>query len=77
MPLLMARPWKHPKTGVYWFRRGVPADLQPRVGKREELRTLKTNDQPPFGGPGRLLVDHGVLDRWGGRRSWPGLRSRP
>jgi hypothetical protein len=44
MPLLMVRPWKHPKTGVYWFRRGVPADLQPRVGKREELRTLKTKD---------------------------------
>lgn len=28
MVLSMARPFKHPKTGVYWFRRAVPKDLR-------------------------------------------------
>ena len=25
MVLGMSRPWKHPKTGVYWFRKVVPS----------------------------------------------------
>ena len=44
MALRMSEPWKHPKTGIYWFRKAVPADLRQLVGKREELRTLKTRD---------------------------------
>src|SRR3954454_15065925 len=44
MPLSMARPWKHPKTDVYWLRKGVPEALRPLVGKREEKRSLKTRD---------------------------------
>ncbi|WP_026615465.1 site-specific integrase [Ensifer aridi] len=44
MALTMARPWKHPKTGVYWLRRRVPDDLKPLVGKREEKRSLRTKD---------------------------------
>ena len=44
MTLAMARPWKHPKTGVYWLRRRVPADLRPLVGKLEILRSLGTKD---------------------------------
>ena len=44
MPLSVARPWKHPKTGVYWLRKGVPEELRPLVGKREEKRSLKTRD---------------------------------
>jgi hypothetical protein len=40
----MSRPWKHPKTGVYWLRKRVPLDLRARVGKREEKRSLKTRD---------------------------------
>lgn len=44
MFLSMARPHKHPKTGVYWFRKAVPRDLQALIGKREVLRTLKTKD---------------------------------
>lgn len=44
MPLAMSRPWKHPDSGVYWFRRGVPADLRALVGKREEKRSLQTKD---------------------------------
>ena len=44
MALAMARPWKHPDTGIFYLRRAVPADLRPLVGKREEKRTLGTRD---------------------------------
>ena len=34
--------------------------------------------RPPRGGPGSMLVhDRSWRYGWGGRRSWPGLRSRP
>jgi hypothetical protein len=36
----MSRPWKHPKTGVYWLRKRVPDDLRTAVGKSEEKRSL-------------------------------------
>jgi integrase len=44
MPLAMARPWKHPDTGIYWLRRRVPEALRPLVGKREIRQTLATRD---------------------------------
>jgi hypothetical protein len=44
MVLAMSRPWKHPKTGIYWLRKGVPDDLRAAVGKREEKFSLKTRD---------------------------------
>jgi len=44
MALPMARPWKHPKTGVYWLRKRVPDDLRTIVGLAEYKRTLKTKD---------------------------------
>lgn len=44
MPLAMSRPWKHPKTGIYWLRKRVPGELIKLVGKREELRTLGTRE---------------------------------
>ena len=44
MTLGMSRPWKHPKTGVYWLRKRVPDDLRAAVGKREEKRSLGTKD---------------------------------
>lgn len=44
MPLMMARPFKHPSTGMYWFRRVVPEELRAHVGKREEKRSLRTKD---------------------------------
>jgi integrase len=40
----MSRPFKHPKSGVYWLRKGVPEDLRKLVGKREEKRSLQTRD---------------------------------
>src|SRR4030081_3425596 len=44
MPLAMSRPWKHPNSGVFWLRKGVPEDLRKLVGKREEKRSLLTRD---------------------------------
>jgi Domain of unknown function (DUF6538) len=44
MVLSMSRPWKHPKTGVYYYRKVVPEDMRKLVGKVEERRTLRTKD---------------------------------
>jgi hypothetical protein len=44
MSLAMIRPFKHPKTGVYWLRKAVPAPLRAAVGKREMKRSLGTKD---------------------------------
>lgn len=44
MRLLMASPWKHPKTGMYWIRRAVPRALQPILKQRFYVRTLHTKD---------------------------------
>lgn len=40
----MPTPFKHPKTGVYYFRRAIPADLWTKLGKRELKATLGTKD---------------------------------
>ncbi|GJE19487.1 DUF6538 domain-containing protein [Methylobacterium marchantiae] len=40
----MARPWKHPKTGVYYLRRRVPQDLIELVGRTHEKKSLGTKD---------------------------------
>jgi hypothetical protein len=42
MVLPMSRPFKHPKTHVYYFRKAVPADLRALVGKVEVKRSLHT-----------------------------------
>src|SRR5882724_3216597 len=44
MTLAMARPWKHPRSGVYWLRKRVPNDLLQAIGKREEKHSLKTRN---------------------------------
>jgi integrase len=36
--------WKHPKSGIFYFRRAVPEEQRPAVGKREIKFTLKTTD---------------------------------
>lgn len=41
---MAARPWKHPKTGMFWFRRRVPVDLVEVIGREEEKFSLKTKD---------------------------------
>lgn len=41
----MAQPWKHPKTGIYYCRIGIPEDLRPFFGgKREWKYSLKTTE---------------------------------
>ncbi|WP_245486054.1 DUF6538 domain-containing protein [Mesorhizobium sp. M7A.F.Ca.US.010.02.1.1] len=40
----MSRPVKHRKTGVYWFRKRVPADIAVLTGRKEVNRTLGTKD---------------------------------
>lgn len=44
MVLQMARPHKHPKTGIYYFRQKTPADLVAAVGKKEVSWSLGTKD---------------------------------
>lgn len=44
MVLRMARPVKHPKTGIYQFRKRVPDALRSLIGKREEKISLGTRD---------------------------------
>ena len=41
----MTRPTKHPKTGVYRIRKGVPKALRAAVGRRELIRSLGTKDR--------------------------------
>lgn len=36
---------RHPRTGIYWFRRAVPATLRAVVGRCEIVRSLKTRDR--------------------------------
>ncbi|HLZ65490.1 MAG TPA: DUF6538 domain-containing protein, partial [Aliidongia sp.] len=36
--------WRHPKSGMYYFRRAVPPELRGRVGKTMLKRTLGTKD---------------------------------
>lgn len=44
MDLVMARPFKHPDTGICWLRKRVPDVLRELVGKREEKFSLGTRD---------------------------------
>lgn len=44
MVLPLSRPWRHPKSGVYWYRRRVPKDLQPLLRRSELKESLGTKD---------------------------------
>jgi len=41
----MARPYKHPRTGVYYFRQRVPTDLRHLLGDKIVSRSLQTKDK--------------------------------
>lgn len=70
MPLLMSRPWKHPKTGIYQLRRAVPEDLRALVGKREEKVSLQTRD--PTEAKQRFAKALAELElRWANLRAGP------
>ena len=64
----VATPWKHPETGIYHFRKGVPEALRALLGKREEKLSLGTRD------PKLARVLHAakaaeVEARWAGLRA--------
>jgi integrase len=42
--LSMSRPWRHPRSGMYWFRKAIPDDLRRILGKREEKFSLRTKN---------------------------------
>ncbi|MDE0924129.1 DUF6538 domain-containing protein [Aurantimonas coralicida] len=44
MVLRMARPWKHPNSGVFYLRVRVPSDLVSLVGRKLEKQSLRTKD---------------------------------
>lgn len=44
MAVQMPSPWKHPKTGMYYIRVAIPADLVAVYGKNPFKRTLGTKD---------------------------------
>src|SRR5690606_1144649 len=44
MVLKMTQPFKHPITGIYQFRKRVPKDLIPLIGKSEEKVSLGTRE---------------------------------
>ncbi|MDH4869317.1 site-specific integrase [Pseudomonas sp. BN515] len=41
---LIAQPFRHPDSGIYYLRRVVPEELRPIVGKVEIRRSLRTRD---------------------------------
>ncbi|WP_342455461.1 DUF6538 domain-containing protein [Aquabacter sp. P-9] len=55
----MSRPTKHPKSGVYQFRRAVPDRLRTIIGKTEVKRSLGTEP----GDDGRADRGQGGLGR--------------
>lgn len=70
MVLQMPRPFKHPKTGVYYFRVRVPADLVGVLGRAEVKASLGTKDP--------LLAKERFAQRAGEvSAEWAALRARP
>jgi integrase len=63
MSLKMSSPWKHPKTGVYWIRRRVPAHLVAIVGRSEEKQSLRTKD-PAEAKRAFSLAMAAIEERW-------------
>jgi integrase len=70
MVLSMARPQLHPRSGVYWLRKRVPADLVALVGRREEYFSLQTRD--PEEAKRRHVDEMARLEaRWAALRAGP------
>jgi integrase len=68
MTLSMTRPWKHPDSGYYWFRKRVPEDLRNLIGKREERFSLGTRDPTEAKRLHALKLSE-VEERWSNLRS--------
>ena len=65
---MMTRPWKHPDSGFYWFRKRVPDDLREAIGKREERFSLGTRD-PTEAKRLHVLKLAEVEERWSNLRA--------
>lgn len=63
MVLHMPRPVKHPKTGVYYFRQRVPADLLQVVGRKEVMISLRTKD-PAAAKERHAAEERKISQRW-------------
>ena len=73
----MAWLWRHPKTGIYWFRRATPRDLMAAREQleafgikvpREALKTLGTRD--PHEAEGRRCnANRECVAQWNGWRN--------
>jgi integrase len=70
MVLRMPRPYKHRRTGVYYFRRIVPEAMRPLVGKAEVHISLRTKD--PREAARRWSDVAGKVDA-----EWEALRDQP
>lgn len=66
----MSRPFKHPKTGVYYYRRVVPEDMRTLVGKREVRLSLGTKD-PREAASRHPLVAAKVAAHWAALQEGP------
>ncbi|MBR0670129.1 DUF6538 domain-containing protein [Neoroseomonas soli] len=66
----MSRPFKHPVTGVYYFRKAVPDDLREAIGKREVKVSLKTK-HPTEARSAYAKVAAEVANHWKVLRSKP------
>src|SRR5271169_2570628 len=72
MVLSMSRPWKHPKTGVYYYRKVVPEAMRQLVGLVEVRRTLGTKD-PRQAARRHLEVAAKVAAEWEALKQGPSL----
>ena len=70
MVLHMSRPFKHPKTGVFYFRQKTPADLRKIFGKSEVIWSLRTKDEAEA----KLRHAEAFQKQ---ARVWQSLRARP
>jgi integrase len=71
MALRMLHLWKHPKSGIFYFRQAVPEEQRPAVGKREIKFSLGTTDpkEAKLRYPDALAQANEILQRaTGGQR---------
>jgi len=70
MALSMPRPTKDKKSGIYYLRVRVPADLVKIVGKAEIPKSLRTRD--PDEAKARFAIEYAAV-----QKRWAALRAKP
>ncbi|WP_294608307.1 DUF6538 domain-containing protein [uncultured Roseovarius sp.] len=70
MALIMPRPVKDPKSGIYYIRVRVPADLTASFGRKEVSKSLRTRE--PAEAKERFAIEYAAI-----QRRWAALRSKP